>query len=281
MGLLDVRMAQAPAPSEWQERYSAQANPQSLPTVNLHGVTLHAITEKQTIDTVLSELDAKRDGIIITVNLDHLRRYGQDAEYRKYNDDATLRVADGMPLIWASRLQGTALPERVTGSNLIWSLTEAAANNERSLFLLGGEPGTAEATAKILTDRFPKLKIAGTACPQISSADDEATIASIADTLAAAKPDIVYVALGSPKQDALIDALRGRLPAVWWMGVGIAFSFVSGTVNRAPLWIQTLGLEWLHRLLQEPRRLARRYIRQGLPFFLSLNLRAILRRFNR
>ena len=96
--------------------------------------------------------------------------------------------------------------------------------------------------------------------------------------LTAANPDIVYVALGSPKQEWLIGQLRGYLPRAWWLGIGISFSFLSGQVKRAPQWMQRSGLEWLHRLSQEPRRLAKRYLVHGLPFAASLFTSAIIRR---
>lgn len=249
-----------------------------LPTVKLYNARLHAITEAQCVQIVMDELDAGRDGCIVTMNLDHLRRYDQDLDYRSLAEKATLAVADGMPLVWASRLQGTPIPERVTGSNLIWSLTEAAAEHGRSIFLLGGEPGTADAAAHILQRYYPSLKIAGAYCPQYGFENNEAEITRITQAIIEARPDIVYVALGSPKQDTLIENLRDYLPAVWWLGVGISFSFVSGDVARAPDWMQRWGFEWLHRLSQEPRRLAGRYLLHGLPFCAKLLVSALGRR---
>jgi N-acetylglucosaminyldiphosphoundecaprenol N-acetyl-beta-D-mannosaminyltransferase len=96
--------------------------------------------------------------------------------------------------------------------------------------------------------------------------------------LLASSPDVVFVALGSPKQERVIGELRSLLPAAWWLGIGISFSFVSGAVQRAPLWVQRLGLEWLHRLVQEPRRLARRYLVDGLPFAARLFANALVQR---
>ena len=162
-----------------------------------------------------------------------------------------------MPLVWASRLQRTPLPERVAGSNLIWSLTAAAAIAGKSVFLLGGMPGTAEKTGKEFQKQFPTFVLAGTYFPPFGFEKDPAEMKKMMDALAAAKPDIIYVALGSPKQEQLIARARAILPAAWWLGVGISFSFIAGEVNRAPRWMQSCGLEWLHRLAQEPRRLAR------------------------
>ena len=255
--------------------------PADLPQGSLLGIPLHAVTEQQTIEHILAALDAGRGGWVVTPNLDHLRRLRRDAEFRELCMEADLRVADGMPLIWASRLQGTPLPERVAGSALIWSLTAAAASAGRSVYLLGGEPGTADAAATVLARHAPGLRIAGTLCPPVGFEHDPVRLEEMTSELASASPDIIYVALGSPKQERLIQRLRPVVPGAWWLGVGISFSFVAGQVRRAPPWMQRLGLEWVHRLAQEPRRLAHRYLVQGLPFAGQLMVAAALHRLRR
>jgi N-acetylglucosaminyldiphosphoundecaprenol N-acetyl-beta-D-mannosaminyltransferase len=122
------------------------------------------------------------------------------------------------------------------------------------------------------------LKIAGTHCPPPGFEDDEREMGALTDKLRAAQPDIVYVGLGSPKQERLIARLRPLLPQSWWLGVGISFSFLCGQVRRAPPWMQKLGLEWLHRWIQEPGRLGRRYFLEGLPFAARLFTRALVNR---
>jgi len=239
---------------------------QHLPIVELRGVQFHALTEAQCIEYILNELRGGRGGVVMTPNLDHLRRCGVDMSYRALVAEADLVVADGMPLVWASRLQGTPLPQRVAGSDLILSLSGAAAREGRSLFLLGGAPGSAEGAAKVLRERFPNVKIAGIHCPPIGFEDDERQMAMVVEALEKARPDIVYVGLGSPKQEKLIQRVRRYVPGAWWLGLGISFSFLCGEVQRAPRWIQKLGLEWVHRLVQEPRRLFKRYIVHGVPF---------------
>lgn len=250
----------------------------TLPTVQLKGATLHAITEAECGEVVMDELAAGRGGWIITMNLDHLRRFTRDETYRPLCARATLHVADGMPLIWASRFKGSALPERVTGSNLILSLSQLAADNGRSIFLLGGQPGTAQTAANTLQERIPNLRVAGTYCPEIGFENHPDRMHAVIEAVVAAQPDIVYIALGSPKQDILIERLRQKHPSAWWLGVGISFSFLAGEVSRAPQWMQTAGLEWLHRLSQEPRRLASRYLIQGMPFAAGLMLGSLFQR---
>jgi N-acetylglucosaminyldiphosphoundecaprenol N-acetyl-beta-D-mannosaminyltransferase len=238
----------------------------ALPTIALRHVRVHAITERQCIARILDELDAGHGGVVVTPNLDHWRRLSQDAAFAEVYRQADLIVADGMPLIWASRLKGTPLPERVAGSNLISTLSAAAAERGRSVYLLGGAPGTAEAAAAELARCSPELKIAGTYCPEYGFERDEEAMARIIAVLQTARPDIVYVGLGSPKQELVTMRLREYLPRAWWLGIGVSFSFLSGQVRRAPRWMQRAGLEWLHRLAAEPKRLARRYLIEDGPF---------------
>ncbi|MGD0766866.1 MAG: WecB/TagA/CpsF family glycosyltransferase [Tepidisphaeraceae bacterium] len=248
-----------------------------LPSIRLRGMRIHRIDEHTCIEHILSQLAAGRGGFVVTPNLDHLRRSQQDVSFSVLVEEANLVVADGMPLVWASRLQGTPLPQRVAGSDLISSLSAAAAGQGRSIFLLGGEDGTATAAAKVLRGRYPQLIIAGTLCPAMGFETDEAAMREITATLQAVRPDIVYVALGSPKQERLIERIRGALPKTWWLGVGVSFSFLCGDVKRAPLWMRNWGLEWVHRLAQEPKRLFKRYVITGIPFAGILLFQSMLR----
>ncbi len=241
-----------------------------LAVVELMGAWLHATVEDECVRHILDELDAGRGGWVETMNVDHLRRFVRDPEFRARCEQAQLVVADGMPLVWASRLQGTPLPARVAGSDLVWSLSAGAAERGRSVWLLGGAPGTAERSARVLTERYARLRVAGTLCPApgFEARADEGD--ALAATLGAAVPDIVYVGLPAPIALALIARLRAALPRTWWLTAGVAFSFVDGTLPRAAPWLRRAGGEWLRRLAQEPRRLGRRYLLEDLPFALWL-----------
>lgn len=249
--------------------------------VALRGLPVHRLGEQETVSHMIQQSTAGIGGWVITPNLDHLRRVERDVQFAGFFRQADLVVADGMPLIWAARLQGTPLPGRVAGSSMIWSLTAAAAAEGRSIFLLGGDPGTAEAAGAVLQTRYPGLIVAGTACPPVGFEKDSGEMKTLRRQLAAASPDIVFVALGSPKQERLIAQIRDELPRAWWLGVGISFSFVCGKVKRAPVWMQKIGLEWVHRLVQEPRRLAKRYLIDDLPFAFVLFASALWHRFRR
>lgn len=248
--------------------------------VRLLGVRFDALRERQVVEHVIRASRSGRGGWIVTPNLDHLRRCRYDAPFRAMVEEADLVVADGMPLIWASHLQGTPLPQRVAGSSLVDTLACAAAQAGVSLFLLGGNRGAAEGAADVLQRKNPQLRIAGWHYPPMGFEHDAAQMAQIVAALRRTDPGIVYVGLGSPKQEILIRRLMGDFPHIWWVGVGISLSFLSGDVRRAPRWVQRLGLEWAHRLCQEPRRLFKRYIVDGLPFGIRLFFSAGLTRFS-
>jgi len=234
------------------------------------GLPLDGLTLSGAVEHLIAESAAGRGGYVMTPNLDNLYALSRDPDLMDRALAAELRVADGMPLIWASRIQGRPLPARVPGSDLILALTDAVAGTGDSLFLLGGEPGTADRAAEALSDRAPGLRVVGTHCPPFGYERSPEDLAAMRAALVAADPDFVYVGLPFPKASVLIADLRRALPRTWFLGLGISFSFVCGDVQRAPGWMQSLGLEWAHRLLQEPRRLARRYLLEGGPFALRL-----------
>lgn len=246
--------------------------------IQLMGMDIDALTEGEAISTVLAGLAAGRGGWVITPNLDHLRHFHRAPDLRAMFAQADLVLADGMPLIWASRVQNTPLPERVAGSDLIVSLTRAASRRGRSVFLLGGNPGAADTAADRLCEANPRLRVAGTCCPPLGFESEPAEVGRITAAIEEANPDIVYVGLGFPKQEQLIAQIRNQFPNTWFLGVGVSLSFVGGDKARAPQWMRNTGLEWLHRLASEPRRLFGRYVVHGVPFAVSLMSHSALTR---
>ncbi len=252
--------------------------PGAPPIVRLLGVPLHSATLAGAVDHVARSALAGVGGWVITPNLDILRRLVREPEFVALSSGATLRLADGQILVWASRMRGSPLPERVAGSDLIWALTARAARDGLGVFFLGGNPGSAQAAADVLTEKNPGLRVVGVECPPFGFEGDAAYCAGLREKIRAANPAIVYVALGSPKQETLIAQLREVVPGAWLLGIGVTFSFVSGELRRAPVWVRKIGMEWFHRLVQEPRRLAKRYLVHGLPFAGRLILAALLER---
>lgn len=237
--------------------------------VRLGGVLLNCLTESAVVNHIVTQSQAGEGGWVVTVNVDICRQLRTRAELRSLIQGSTLMVPDGMPLVWASRLMRQPLPERVTGSSLIFSLSGAASAAGRSVYLLGGVHGTPEIAADKLSDLYPELKVAGTDCPPFGFEHDATELTAIRDRLCQAAPDIVYVGLGFPKQERLIASLIPELPSAWFIGCGAAIGFAAGIMNRAPEWMQQSGLEWSHRLISEPRRLFRRYL-ADLPYAAAL-----------
>lgn len=250
-----------------------------LHSVQLYGTSLAPITENQCVHFIVDAIESGRGGWCVTVNLEILRQTAINPKLQQLVELGSLRVPDGITLVWASRLQATPLPERVCGSNLIYSLTHEISRRGRSVFFLGGNPGTAERAVEILQQKNPGLRVAGILCPPIGFERDPVQLQRIEHILYTANPDVVYVALGFPKSDYLIAQLRDLCPNAWWIGVGISFSYVAGDLKRPPKWAQNLGIETLYRLVQEPRRLAKRYLWDGPIFVTKLFTFSIIRRF--
>jgi N-acetylglucosaminyldiphosphoundecaprenol N-acetyl-beta-D-mannosaminyltransferase len=252
--------------------------------VLVDGVGIDPVTEADVVATVCAALERGAGGRIVTPNVDILRIARADPAVRAYLADATVVVADGMPLVWASRLAGTPLPERVPGSSLIWSLSYHLGRAGRSAYLIGGAPGPdtgGRRAAAVLAAACPGLRIAGSVSPAYGFERDPASLAEVCAGVVESKPDVVFVGLGFPKQEQLIDALRVELPASWFLGCGAAINFVAGRRKRAPLWMQRAGLEWAWRLAGDPRRLADRYLRHDAPYALRLLAGAALSRARR
>jgi len=197
---------------------------------------------------------------LATANVDFLVQAQQDVELHRILAEAEMVVCDGTPLVWASRFLGNALPERVAGSDLVPLLIQAAARKRHRLFFLGATPESTRQAVERLRAQFPDLLIAGHYSPPFSpllEMDHEAIKARIR----AAKPDLLFVAFGCPKQEKWIAMHYRSLGVPVTAGVGATIDFLAGHVKRAPLWMQRCGAEWLFRLGQEPRRLFRRYVK--------------------
>ena len=246
--------------------------------VVIMGVPVDVLGEDQAVSTVVTAARRGRGGTIVTPNVDHLRMLGRDGALKAAYERADLVLADGVPLVWASRLQGEPLPGRVAGSDLLWSLSAAAAGAGLPVFLVGGRPGAAKAAQTRLQAVSPHLLVVGITVPAPGFEADDQAVAELIEHIRMARPAIAFLALGTPKQEVLAMRLADALPEVWWVGVGAAFDMAAGHVRRAPLWVQRAGLEWAFRLGQEPRRLFRRYVAGDLPFSARLFVSAARQR---
>jgi N-acetylglucosaminyldiphosphoundecaprenol N-acetyl-beta-D-mannosaminyltransferase len=273
---LSVASAETPAPdgTNLAMRGSSPNLPATTPgpsgRAGLAGLEFDRLAETEVVRQIIDASQAGRGGWVATPNIDICRQTRRDPAARALVRGATMVVPDGMPLLWAARLRDDRLVERVTGSSLIFSLTSAAACGGRSIYLLGGEPGVPELAGAELARRYPGLKVVGAAAPPVGFDQTTGGVLAVRDSLLLAAPDIVYVGLGFPKQERLIAQLIPALPTTWFIACGAAIPFAAGALSRAPLWMQRSGLEWMFRLLSEPRRLFRRYLVDDLPYAASL-----------
>lgn len=182
---------------------------------------------------------------------------------------ADLVVADGMPLVWLGRIHGHRMQRRVYGPELMWRFCRATMARGYRHFLYGGAPGVAEALAKRMEESFPGIVIAGTHAPPFRPLRPPER-AEVIRTLRAARPDVIWVGLSTPKQELWMSEMRGELDSGVLVGVGAAFDVNSGRTAQAPAWMRERGLEWLFRLTHEPRRLWKRYLLRGPQFLLNV-----------
>lgn len=249
-----------------------------LPAVDLCGLPVAPVRRDRLEEVVLSNLDRGFGGWIVTANLDIHRQCVESNTSAQLVQAADIVVGDGMPLVWASRLAGRPLPERVAGSDLIWTLSRKAGRSGRSIYLLGGRPDSARCAAEGLEARCPGLQIAGWDCPPNGFDRDDQVVAGVLERVRDAQPDIIYVGLGFPKQDRLIEKIRVVVPGCWCVGIGAGIDLAGGNARRAPRWMQRLGFEWLYRFAHEPGRLGRRYFVDGIPHAVRLFRWALRRR---
>jgi exopolysaccharide biosynthesis WecB/TagA/CpsF family protein len=204
---------------------------------------------------------------IVTPNVDHIVKLQTDVEFRAIYKNADLVLADGMPLIWASIFLGAPLKEKISGSDLFPELCAWCARKGYRPFFLGGRPGAAQRSAEILKAEIPDLEVAGCYAPPYGfhkiPRQNDRTI----NIIRRAEPDILFVGLGTPKQEKWMVSQIKELNVPLSIGIGASFDFKAGMVKRAPLWMQKNGLEWFWRLLMEPGRMWRRYLVDDMNFF--------------
>lgn len=230
--------------------------------------TIHAdcVTFAAAIDAIAALVQARAGGYVVTPNVDHVVLAERSPELRQAYADAALSLADGTPLVWLSRLLQPQLPEKVSGSDLALPLLERAAHEGWRVYFLGGEPGVGEAAASRVTRELVGLQIVGVDAPPLGFDRDPARERETRERVRAARPDLVFIALGCPKQELLMQRWRVALAPAVMLGIGATLDFLAGRVRRAPAWMSRWGVEWVYRLSQDPRRLAKRYLVRDLAF---------------
>jgi N-acetylglucosaminyldiphosphoundecaprenol N-acetyl-beta-D-mannosaminyltransferase len=239
-----------------------------IPRVDVLGVGVSAIDMGQALAEIAGWIERRERHYVCVTGVHGVMESRRDAELRRIHNASGLTTPDGMPMVWAGRRSGAAHMERVYGPDLMLALCERAAARGWSSCFYGGAPGVAQRLARRLAERFPGLKVIGALSPPFRAptpAEDAATV----EWIQRAAPDLVWVGLGTPKQERWMAEHTRRLSAPVLLGVGAAFNIHAGLLPQAPRWMQRSGLEWLYRLSREPR-LARRYLRNNPRFLLEI-----------
>ncbi len=236
--------------------------------VNLFGISLHRVTMRESVALLVQWMnECAGCQYVVTPNVDHVVLLQSDPSMQAAYRDAALVVADGWPLVAASRWLGEPLPERVAGSDLVPGLLAAGdAIPGFGVFLLGAAPGVAEVAARRIQARWPHVRVCGVASPPIGFEREEGETRRIIEAINAASPHLLIVGLGAPKQEIWLGQNAAKLDTRVAIAAGATIDFLAGVQQRAPVWLQRLRLEWLYRVASNPKRLARRYVRDAIVY---------------
>ena len=241
------------------------------PKKTLFGIDIDAVRMPRAVDNLRNwiEADLSEDGcrFVVTPNVDHAVLLQENPGLRAAYEDAALILADGHPMIWASHLLRQPLPERVAGSELVPKLFDSfQESGELKVFLLGAAEGVAFRAAENMKKQWPRVKTVGIYSPPLGFEKDDEENQRILNLIAQVKPDVVVVGLGAPKQELWVHKHYRQMEAKTALCVGATIDFLAGEKKRAPVWMQRSGIEWLHRMCSEPKRLVKRYAKDAWIF---------------
>ena len=242
--------------------------------VLLMGCQVDNLTMEETLGKVEEFRASGQPHQHVVVNVDKLVKASRDPGLQRIINDCALVNADGMPVVWAARLLGKPLKERVAGIDLFEALMRRAGERGWRVFLLGAREEVVSAVAELYARRYPRLVLAGYRNGYWSGEEEEAAVAA---QIGASRADLLFVAISSPKKEQFLGKYQGYMRVPFAMGVGGSFDVVIGKVKRAPRWMQKSGLEWFYRFLQEPRRMFRRYFIEDMAF-IGLLIKEALKR---
>ena len=238
---------------------------------NVLGVGVHAIDLPGAVSVIENAVREGVKGYVCATSVHGVMEAQRDPEFRDILNHALLVTPDGMPTVWVGRMQGNSTMKRVFGPDLMLEVCRRSAAMGIRHFLYGGKPGIADELAEVLQRRFPDIKIVGTFTPPFRPLEPSEQLV-LERQLEAALPDIIWVGLSTPKQEKFMAANFRRLPCSIMIGVGAAFDIHTGHLMDAPQWIKEAGLQWAHRLCQEPSRLWKRYLRNNSAFLVAIGL---------
>lgn len=245
--------------------------------MRLFGLKFYNKTFREVIEDINGYIE---DGIKITAytpNVDHIVKIHKIKEFNQAYRDADLILNDSKVLFFVSRILRKSLKDKISGSDLLPALCEMAAENGYGVFFLGGRDNSSYYAAEKIKKIYPEINISGTYSPQMGFEKNSGENKKILKMINDLKPHILFVGVGTPKQEIWIYKNKAKLNALFLIGVGASFEFTSGMIKRAPKWIQNLAMEWMYRLIREPRRLWQRYLVDDL-FFFRLLIREFFKR---
>ena len=246
--------------------------------VDVLGCPVDALSFSETVEEIRRALRTRRSLRVVAINVDQVMKTRRDPAFAAVVRGGDVNFADGVPILWAAALLGHPLPGRVSGTDLVWECARISAEDGSSVSLVGGGPGVAEKAAARVRESIPGARLFPIPTPiPLGPSVSEAVVQRLRELDTA----IVLVALGAPRQENWVARYLADSGAQVGIGVGSAFDIISGNQPRAPRWMRDHGLEWLHRLRLDPRRLAHRYLVEDSPFVLLVVFAAISRFFRR
>lgn len=248
----------------------------TLASTDILGVNISALNMQTAVRTIETWIAANDPNYVCVFTVHGIMECQRDPKLREVANAAGLRTPDGMPLVWLSHRAGHHEVSRVYGPDLMLELAARSAATGHRHYFYGGAPGVADSLVERLTTRFPGLQVAGTLSPPMLSVGELERDETIAE-INASGADIVWVGLGTPKQDWWVANHRPLLNAPALIAVGAAFDFHSGRISQAPKWMQRNGVEWLFRLSQDPKRLWRRYLIDNARFVRDIGISSVAR----
>lgn len=247
------------------------------PRADVLGINLSALNMDHAIDLAERWIATQKSAYICMTGVHGVMEAQSDPQLRAVLNGAFINAPDGMPMSWVGWLQGYRQMDRVYGPDFMTNLCRLSVSKGYRHYLCGGQPGVAEALKLALQTRFPGLQVVGTFTPPFGSLTQEEEAGLLSD-VHSAKPDILWVGLSTPKQECFMAEYVDRLHVPLLVGVGAAFDFHTGRIDDAPVWVKRSGLQWLHRLLQDPERLSKRYLRNNPAFVWRIMLQLFRRR---
>jgi N-acetylglucosaminyldiphosphoundecaprenol N-acetyl-beta-D-mannosaminyltransferase len=249
----------------------------SLTRANVLGVGVHAINMDQAVAAIDQAVRNHRKGYVCVTGVHGVMEAQSDSEFKQILNNSLLTTPDGMPMVWVGRLQGFRHMNRVYGPDLMLEVCRLSEKRGYTHFFYGGKEGTAEKLACALRERYPNLNVVGSNTPPfrpLNPAEEHALREHVTKT----RPDFIWVGLSTPKQERFMADHIDALGCTLMLGVGAAFDIHTGMTKDAPPWIKRAGLQWFHRLLQEPTRLWRRYLFNNPKFIFKIALQLLTRR---